>query len=148
MRPTVLVVLHGRETLALGDCLVHQDLQVKACKDHWYLTPFLLINHTILKANNLNTRLVNSLFQCKASKQPTKCREHPKMGRSLKSKYDFFIRLVQFVEERACVVPVPASDDPLSLFTLPFSPFSCQRRRAGARCQSQPTFVSDEEQMA
>lgn len=49
MRPTILVFLHGREMLALADCLVYQDLQVKACKDHWYLTPFLLINHTILE---------------------------------------------------------------------------------------------------
>lgn len=41
------------------------------------------------------------------------------MGQILKSKYDFFVRLVQFVRERPCVIPVH-SDDPLSLFTLPF----------------------------
>lgn len=38
-----------REMSGPGDCLVYQALQAKAYKDHWYLTPFTLTNHTTLK---------------------------------------------------------------------------------------------------
>lgn len=71
------------------------------------------------------------------------------MERNLKSKYNFLVRLVQFVKERARLFPVPALDDPLSLFTLPFVTLLLPaRRRPGKRCESQQTLVSDEEQLA